>query len=110
MALYDTYIPLLTYRHAAGKAGSKVIPGLPGVCRGSATTARPTRCICAAGSGTRTVDGLRPPTSKPRLNVYSSLGREVRPFTLKSLGLNDSGAGIVAASRGLRPTTGAEKS
>lgn len=28
MALYDTYIPLLTYRHAAGKAGSKVIPGL----------------------------------------------------------------------------------
>jgi peptide/nickel transport system substrate-binding protein len=28
MAMYDTYIPLLTYRHAAGKAGSKVIPGL----------------------------------------------------------------------------------
>jgi peptide/nickel transport system substrate-binding protein len=28
MAMYNTYIPLLTYRHAAGKAGSKVIPGL----------------------------------------------------------------------------------
>lgn len=27
-AMYATYIPLLTYRHAAGKAGSKVIPGL----------------------------------------------------------------------------------
>src|ERR1700750_3519258 len=27
-AIYDTYIPLLTYRHAVGKAGSEVIPGL----------------------------------------------------------------------------------
>jgi peptide/nickel transport system substrate-binding protein len=27
-AMYDTYIPLLTYAHANGKAGSKVIPGL----------------------------------------------------------------------------------
>jgi peptide/nickel transport system substrate-binding protein len=27
-AMYDTYIPLLTYRHANGKAGSEVIPGL----------------------------------------------------------------------------------
>jgi peptide/nickel transport system substrate-binding protein len=27
-AMYDTYIPLLTYRHAEGKAGSEVIPGL----------------------------------------------------------------------------------
>jgi peptide/nickel transport system substrate-binding protein len=27
-AMYDTYIPLLTYRHADGKAGSEVIPGL----------------------------------------------------------------------------------
>jgi peptide/nickel transport system substrate-binding protein len=27
-AMYDTYIPLLTYQHAAGKAGAKVIPGL----------------------------------------------------------------------------------
>src|ERR1700744_5539800 len=27
-ALYDTYIPLLTYAHANGKAGGKVIPGL----------------------------------------------------------------------------------
>lgn len=26
--MYDTYIPLLTYRHADGKAGSEVIPGL----------------------------------------------------------------------------------
>jgi peptide/nickel transport system substrate-binding protein len=28
MAMYNTYIPLLTYRHAAGKEGSKVMPGL----------------------------------------------------------------------------------
>ncbi len=27
-ATYDTYIPLLTYEHANGEAGSKVIPGL----------------------------------------------------------------------------------
>jgi len=27
-AMYDTYIPLLTYRHAEGKAGAEVIPGL----------------------------------------------------------------------------------
>jgi peptide/nickel transport system substrate-binding protein len=27
-AMYDTYIPLLTYRHASGKAGGEVIPGL----------------------------------------------------------------------------------
>jgi peptide/nickel transport system substrate-binding protein len=26
--VYDTYIPLLTFRHAGGKAGSEVIPGL----------------------------------------------------------------------------------
>ncbi|HUC00023.1 MAG TPA: ABC transporter substrate-binding protein [Solirubrobacterales bacterium] len=27
-AMYNTYIPLLTYAHASGEAGSKVIPGL----------------------------------------------------------------------------------
>jgi peptide/nickel transport system substrate-binding protein len=27
-AMYDTYIPLLTYRHAEGNAGSELIPGL----------------------------------------------------------------------------------
>jgi peptide/nickel transport system substrate-binding protein len=27
-AMYETYVPLLTYRHAAGKAGSEVVPGL----------------------------------------------------------------------------------
>jgi peptide/nickel transport system substrate-binding protein len=27
-AMYDTYIPLLTYRHAGGRAGGEVIPGL----------------------------------------------------------------------------------
>lgn len=27
-AMYDTYIPLLTYKHASGKEGSEVIPGL----------------------------------------------------------------------------------
>ena len=27
-AMYDSYIPLLTYKHAEGKAGSEVIPGL----------------------------------------------------------------------------------
>jgi peptide/nickel transport system substrate-binding protein len=27
-AMYDTYIPLLTYRHASGSEGSEVVPGL----------------------------------------------------------------------------------
>jgi peptide/nickel transport system substrate-binding protein len=27
-AMYDTYLPLLTYAHASGTAGSKVVPGL----------------------------------------------------------------------------------
>jgi ABC-type dipeptide transport system, periplasmic component len=27
-AMYDTYLPLLTYKHASGTAGSEVIPGL----------------------------------------------------------------------------------
>ena len=27
-AMYDTYIPLLTYAHADGEAGSKIVPGL----------------------------------------------------------------------------------
>ena len=27
-AMYNTYIPLLTYAHASGKAGSQVVPGL----------------------------------------------------------------------------------
>ncbi|MET0557954.1 MAG: ABC transporter substrate-binding protein [Solirubrobacterales bacterium] len=27
-AMYDTYIPLVTYAHASGEAGSKVVPGL----------------------------------------------------------------------------------
>jgi peptide/nickel transport system substrate-binding protein len=27
-AMYDSYIPLLTYKHAGGKAGAEVIPGL----------------------------------------------------------------------------------
>src|SRR5689334_8576489 len=26
--IYDTYVPLLTFRHDGGKAGSEVIPGL----------------------------------------------------------------------------------
>jgi peptide/nickel transport system substrate-binding protein len=28
VSMYDTYIPLLTYRHASGKRGGEVIPGL----------------------------------------------------------------------------------
>lgn len=27
-AMYDTYIPLLTYRHANGRAGTEIVPGL----------------------------------------------------------------------------------
>jgi peptide/nickel transport system substrate-binding protein len=27
-AFYDTYVPLLTYQHASGKAGGKLVPGL----------------------------------------------------------------------------------
>jgi peptide/nickel transport system substrate-binding protein len=40
-AMYDTYIPLLTYRHAEGKAGAEVVPGLaeslPKITKGGRT-------------------------------------------------------------------------
>ena len=42
-ARYNVYIPLLTYAHAEGKAGTKLIPGLATALPKSARTARPTR-------------------------------------------------------------------
>jgi peptide/nickel transport system substrate-binding protein len=40
-AMYDTYIPLLTYRHASGRAGAELVPGLaeslPSISNGGRT-------------------------------------------------------------------------
>jgi peptide/nickel transport system substrate-binding protein len=58
-AMYDTYIPLLTYRHAEGKAGAEVIPGL-------------------ARSLPRITDGGRTYTLFLRRGLRYSSGRPVR--------------------------------
>ena len=43
-AMYDTYIPLLTYAHADGAGGQQGrSPAWPRACRRSPTAARPTR-------------------------------------------------------------------
>jgi peptide/nickel transport system substrate-binding protein len=76
-AIYDTYVPLLTYRHADGKAGSEVIPGL----------ARSLPAISADGLRYRfrLRDGLRYSDGKPV--VASDFKRAVeRVFRLNSSG------------------------
>jgi peptide/nickel transport system substrate-binding protein len=57
--IYDTYIPLLTYRHAGGAAGSEIIPGL-------------------ARSLPRITDGGRTYTLRLRRGLRYSDGRLVR--------------------------------
>jgi peptide/nickel transport system substrate-binding protein len=76
-AIYNTYVPLLTYRHADGKAGSEVIPGL----------ARALPEISADGLTYRfrLRDGLRYSDGKPV--VASDFKRAVeRVFLLNSSG------------------------
>ena len=76
-AIYNTYVPLLTYRHADGKAGSEVIPGL----------ARSLPEISADGKTYRfrLRDGLRYSNGKPV--VASDFKRAVeRVFLLNSSG------------------------
>jgi peptide/nickel transport system substrate-binding protein len=76
-AIYNTYVPLLTYRHADGKAGSEVIPGL----------ARSLPEISADGLTYRfrLRDGLRYSDGKPVL--ASDFKRAVeRGFKLNSSG------------------------
>ena len=75
-AMYDTYIPLLTYRHAAGKAGSEVIPGL-------------------ARSLPKTTDGGKTYTLFLREGLRYSTGQEVKASdfetTIERLLMLDSG-------------------
>jgi peptide/nickel transport system substrate-binding protein len=76
-AIYDTYVPLLTYRHTDGKAGSEVIPGL----------ARALPQISGDGLTYRfrLRDGLRYSNGKPV--VASDFKRAVeRVFVLNSSG------------------------
>ena len=40
--LWNTYTPLLTYRHQKGDPGTDVVPGSPRTCRRSHRTAKPT--------------------------------------------------------------------
>ena len=52
--IYDTYIPLLTYKHEGGKAGSEVIPGLARSLPRITDPAGATRSTCERASVTRT--------------------------------------------------------
>jgi peptide/nickel transport system substrate-binding protein len=78
-AMYDTYIPLLTYRHADGEAGTDVIPGL-------------------AESLPRISDGGRTYTLFLRHGLRYSDGREVHAsdfrFTVERLFTLNSGGTI----------------
>jgi peptide/nickel transport system substrate-binding protein len=75
-ATFDTYIPLLTYAHASGKAGGKVIPGLatalPEVSDGGKTYTMTLR------KGLKYSNG-EPATSPTRSNASSSSTRAARP-------------------------------
>ncbi|HWO83775.1 MAG TPA: ABC transporter substrate-binding protein [Solirubrobacterales bacterium] len=76
-AIYDTYVPLLTYRHADGKAGSEVIPGL--------ARALPQISEDGLTYRFRLRDGLRYSSGKPV--VASDFKRAVeRVFVLNSSG------------------------
>ena len=76
-AIYDTYVPLLTYRHADGKAGSEVIPGL--------ARALPKISEDGLTYRFRLRDGLRYSNGKPV--VASDFKRAVeRVFVLNSSG------------------------
>jgi peptide/nickel transport system substrate-binding protein len=98
-AMYDTYIPLLTYRHAEGKAGGEVIPGL-------------------AKGLPRISDGGRIYTLFLRAGLRYSNGREVRAsdfrFTVERMfRLNSGGSefytdivGARSFARGQRPHIG----
>jgi peptide/nickel transport system substrate-binding protein len=78
-AMYDSYIPLLTYRHADGKAGSEVIPGL-------------------AKTLPRITDGGRTYTLFLRPGLRYSNGREVHAsdfrFTVERLFRVNSGGSL----------------
>lgn len=45
--LYNTYTPLLTYKHAKGEEGTQVVPGLAEAMPEISPTARPTSSSCA---------------------------------------------------------------
>ena len=47
--LYNVYVPLLTYKHVAGDAGTEVVPASRRRCPRSPLTARPTSSPCARG-------------------------------------------------------------
>jgi peptide/nickel transport system substrate-binding protein len=89
MALYNTYIPLLTYRHAGGKAGSEVIPGLAkGLPR---ITDRGTTYTLFLRQGLEYSNGRRVRASDFKFAIE-------RMFRLKSGGAGNY-AGIVGAFR-----------
>ena len=79
--MYDTYIPLLTYAHANGAAGSKVIPGLanelPKITNGGKTYTLFLRKGLKYSNGARS----RRRTSPTRSNERSSSIPAARPST-----------------------------
>ena len=69
-AMYDTYIPLLTFAHAEGEAGSKVVPGL-------------------AESLPKITDGGKTYTLTLRKGLKYSDGTPVKASDFKSVGRTD---------------------
>lgn len=95
-AMADTYIPLLTYRHASGRAGTKLIPGLA-------------RSLPKVGDGGRTYTlflrpGLRYSDGAP------ILASDFRHSVERLLRMNSGGSplfeGIVGAARFARTKRG----
>ncbi len=80
-AIYDTYVPLLTYRHADGKAGSEVIPGLarslPEISEDGLDLPIPlTRRVALL----RTANRSSPPTSRRAVERVFVLNSSGSPF------------------------------
>ena len=99
------YIPLLTYAHANGAAGTKLIPGLakelPKIDQGG----KRYTLLLRPGLNTPTARRSKHPTSAPRSNASSASTRSARPSTPASSAPNSSRRRRRAASPGSKPTT-----
>ncbi len=104
-AMYDTYMPLLTYAHADGEAGSQVVPGLvramPKITNGGKTYTMDLQQGLQYSDGTpvKASDFTKPS------NGSSSSTPAARRSTRTSSAPKSSPKRRPAASRGSKPTT-----
>ena len=109
-AIYNTYVPLLTYRHADGKAGSEVIPGLARSLPEISDDGLTYRFRCATDCAIPTARRSSPPTSPGRSNASSCSTPAARRSTPTSSAPPSSRRPSRAASPGSTPTTRAARS